>query len=105
MIDDALLLSSLRSTISGGQPPRCPECGSDLGQLGTQAAYFICHNEPCLQTDHNGNRVGSIRYWVDDPHTWREAVIASPFGRVRDLHPWPTSEEYEAAVARRRISA
>lgn len=60
--------------------PQCPACGSDVGALGTEFAYFIC-----------GACVGE-RYWTPDHKhpadsglSWERGVMCSPWGNARKL--------------------
>lgn len=69
------------SADSGTEGPRCPDCGSDDGFLGTQGAYFCCR--PCGAKVERQHRE---RYWTPDhePLTgkdFNEAVKLSPWGR------------------------
>ena len=69
--------------------PACPRCGSTNGMLGTSNAYFICHNPECWP-EHDWDRsrpshevyfLGDGRHPQDQGLTWKDAVLASPWGR------------------------
>jgi hypothetical protein len=62
--------------------PTCPSCGSEKGMLGTQYAYFVCHEPDCPGKAKTGF---SEQYWqpVDKEHSWNDAVEASPWGKAR----------------------
>ncbi len=67
--------------------PSCPNCGSTDGVLGTSNAYFICQNPKCLP-ERRGDRpslevyfLGDGQHPFDQGKDWRDAVLASPWGR------------------------
>ena len=70
--------------------PTCPHCGTEDGTLGTSNAYFICRNPECYpERRKEWPRGWTLEvYWLGDGRhpneqgkEWRDAVLASPFGR------------------------